>query len=616
MFGYAGKILYVDLTLKRFRDEPLKNGFCEKYIGGNGFAIRLLYDNAKPKIDPFSSENALILAVGPFAGTTVPTSGKYIVQAKSPLTNFMGESVSSGSWGPGLKRTGYDAVVIGGRSEKPIYLFIDDDVIQFRDARNLWGKSTLQTDDMIREEVGDEAVCVAAIGPAGENLVRFANITNDRYRQAGRTGMGAVMGSKNLKAVAVRGTNTIEADALEKLMEFCHDLYEGCQGPGTEGYRVYGTPGSVSIMNELAAFPTRNWQQSTFELAENISGEYINEHYIAKVVACSGCPIACDHLCAVDSGPFAGDVGSVEFESIYSLGAECDIGYYPAVARAVNLCDNLGIDTISTGVVIGWAMECFEKGLLTMEDTDGVELKFGNYEAQHEIIRKIAYRKDIGNLLAEGVKRASEKLGKGSEHFAMHNKGLELPGYDLRGLKASALGFNTSTRGGCHLRSSMYDFDLKGKVDRFKADKDYGKLVKEREDLWAVFDSLILCKFIRGVLNTYNELSELYTLVTGIKMKADKLREAGERIYNLEKAYNVREGWTRKDDYPPPRIMMDPIPSGVAKGSLVTNEEFELMLNAYFKARGWNSKGVHTKRKLVELGLEDIAKDIGVEEEK
>jgi len=598
MFGYAGKVLYVDLTTKKFRDHPLKNGFCEKYIGGNGFSIRLLYDNTEPGIDPFSPENALIFAVGPFAGTTVPTSGKYIVQAKSPLTNFMGESVSSGSWGPTLKRAGYDAVVINGRSEKPVYLFIDDDVVQFIDARGLWGESTLQTDDMIKEEIGDENVCVAAIGPAGENLVRFANITNDRYRQAGRTGMGAVMGSKNLKAVAVRGTNKIEVYELEKLMEICHDLYEKCQGSGTEGYRAYGTPAGVSMMNEIAALPTRNWQQATFEFAENISGEYINKHYIAKVVACSGCPIACDHLCAVDSGPFAGEVGSVEFESIYALGAECGIGYYPAIARAVNLCDNLGIDTISTGVVIGWAMECFEKGLLTKEDTGGVELTFGNYEAQHEIIKKIAYREGIGDLLAEGAKRASEKLGKGSE-----------------GLKASALGFNTSTRGGCHLRSSMYDFDLKGKVDRFKADKEYGKLVKEREDLWAVFDSLILCKFIRGVLSAYEELSELYTLVTGIKITPDKLREAGERIYNLEKAYNVREGWKRKDDYPPPRVMEDPIPSGVAKGSLVKKEEFELMLNAYYEARGWNSEGIPTKQRLSELGLEDVAKDIEVEKE-
>ena len=614
MFGYAGKILYVDLNHKRAKATATKNGFCEKYIGGNGFAIRLLYDNTKPGIDPLDHENALIFAVGPFAGTIVPGSGKYIVQAKSPLTGFMGESISSGAWGPALKRAGYDAVVITGKSEKPTYLFIDDDDIHFRDAKGLWGNDSIQACQMITEEIGDENVSVAAIGPAGENMVRFANITNDRFRQAGRTGMGAVLGSKNLKAVAVRGTKMVEVYDLNKLMDTFLDLNEKFKGPNVKSYRDYGTPASVSLHNELAALPTRNWQDATFELAEKICGEYVNKHYVVKAVACSGCPIACDHLVKIDSGPFAGEFGSVEFESIYALGAECGIGYYPAIVKAVNLCDQLGLDTISTGVVIGWAMECFEKGLLTKEDTGGIELTFGNYEAQHEIIRRIAYREGIGNLLAEGVKRASEKMGKGSERFAMHNKGLELPGYDLRGLKACALGFCTSTRGGCHLRSSIYDFDLKGKIDRFKADVEYGKLVMERENLWAIFESLILCKFVRGVLNTYEELSELYALVTGIKMPPEKMREAGERIYNLEKAYNIREGWKRKDDYPPPRVMEDPIPSGVAKGSLVKKEEFEAMLNAYFEARGWNAEGIPTKRKLLELGLGDVAEDLGIKE--
>jgi len=612
VFGYAGKILYVDLTRKKTSIEPIQNKFCEKYIGGNGFAIRLLYDNTRPKIDPLSPENVLIFAVGPFAGTMVPTSGKYIVQAKSPLTNFMGESVSSGAWGPTLKRAGYDAMVIKGKSEKPTYLFVDDDIVQFRDAKNLWGKESLRTSELIMEEVGDESVCTATIGPAGENLVKFANITNDRYRQAGRTGMGAVMGSKNLKAVAVRGTKKVEVSNLEKLMEVCQDLYEQCQGEGTRSYRLFGTPVMVLIMNHLAAFPTRNWQQSSFELAEDISGEYIREHYVAKLIACSGCPIACDHVSIVESGPEKGATASVEFETIYALGSNCGIGYFPAIIKATDLCDRLGIDTISTGVTVGWAMECFEKGILTKKDTDGIDLTFGNHEALIEVIKKIAYREGIGDLLAEGVKKASERVGKGSEHFAMHNKGLELPGYDIRGLKASALGFNTSTRGGCHLRSSMYDFDTKGKIDRFKADTSLGRMVKEREDLWAVVESLILCKFIRGVLSTYDKFAELYTLVTGIKMTPEQLQKAGERIYNLEKAYNVREGWTKKDDYPPPRVMKDPIPDGVAKGSLVTKKEFELMLNAYFEARGWNSNGIPTKEKLTELGLDKIAKEIGV----
>jgi len=611
VFGYAGKILYVDLTRKKTAIEPLQNEFREKYIGGNGFAIRLLYDNTKSKIDPLSPENALIFAVGPFAGTTVPTSGKYMVQAKSPLTNFMGESVSSGAWGQALKHAGYDTMVIKGRSEKPTYLFVDDNIIQFRDAKSLWGKDSLESGALIIEEIGDENVCPATIGPGGENLVRFANITNDRYRQAGRTGMGAVMGSKNLKAVAVRGTKKIEVSNLEKLMERCQEIYEECQGAGAEAYRTYGTPVMVLVQNHIAAFPTRNWQQSTFDMAENISGEYIREHCLAKVIACSGCPIACDHISAIEDGPYKGTTTSVEFETIYALGSNCGIGYFPAIAKASDLCDKLGIDTISAGVTIGWAMECFQKGILTKKDTGGIELTFGNHEALIYVIDKIAYREGIGELLAEGVKRASKKVGKGSEYFAMHNKGLEFPGYDLRGLKASALGFNTSTRGGCHLRSSMYDFDAKGKVDRFKADKSLGTLVKDREDLWAIVDSLMLCKFIRGVMSTSDKFAELYTLVTGIKMTPGKLQKAGERIYNLEKAYNVREGWTKKDEYPPPRIMKDPIPDGVAKGSVVTKKEFDLMLDGYFEARGWNSDGIPTKEKLIELGLNKVAKDVG-----
>jgi len=612
LFGYAGKILYVDLNRNKTKVTVIKNGFCEKYVGGNGFAIRLLYDNTKPKIEPFDRENTLIFAVGPFAGTMVPTSGKHMVQAKSPLTGFMGESVSSGMWGQALKRAGYDAVVIRGKAEKPTYLFIDDDNIHFRDAKNLWGQDSIQTSDMIVEEIGDENVCVAAIGPAGEHLVRFANITNDRYRQAGRTGMGAVMGSKNLKAVAVRGTKKIEVHNLDKLMEVCHDLNEQFQGPGGEFYRKWGTPGMVLIMNHMASLPTRNYQQATFELAENISGEHIVEHYIAKAISCAGCPIACDHISVIEGGPHTGTVTSVEFETLYALGSECGIGYFPAIAKATDLCDRLGMDTISTGVTIGWAMECYERDILTNEDTDGTELTFGNHEALIEVINKIAHREGIGNLLAEGVKKASEKVGKGSKHFAMHNKGLELPGYDLRGLKASALGFMTSTRGGCHLRSQMYDFDVKGKIDRFKAEKSLGKMVMDREDLLAVVDSLMLCKFIRGVFYTFDKFAELYRLVTGIEMTADKLQKAGERIYNLEKAYNIREGWTKKDDYPPPRIMKDPIPDGVAKGSVVTRQEFEIMLNAYFEARGWSKEGTPQKQKLAELGLEDIAEDVGV----
>jgi aldehyde:ferredoxin oxidoreductase len=520
----------------------------------------------------------------------------------------MGESVSSGSWGPTLKRAGWDAIIIRGKSENPIYLFIDDDIVLFKDAKNIWGKENLHTSNLITEELHDDSVCVASIGPAGENLVNYANITNDRYRQAGRTGMGAVMGSKNLKAIAVRGSNKVEVHNLEKLMNISQTLYKDCQGLGTENYRIYGTPASVSILNNLSALPTKNWQKATFELADKISGEYIKDNYLTKILACSGCPIACDHIFTVKGGPFDGETGSIEFESIYALGSECGIGYFPAIVKATNLCDELGLDTISTGVTIGWAMECYEKGLLTKNETGGIDLSFGNYHALIKLIKNIAYKEGIGNLLAEGSKKASKIVGENSGYFAMHNKGLEFPGYDLRGLKASALGFNTSTRGGCHLRSSMYTVDFSKNSNRLKSDERYGKLTMDKEDKLSIFDSLVICKFIRKVLPTYEQLSELYTIVTGQDMSPELLRNAGERIYTLEKLFNIREGWTKKDDYPPLRIMLDPIPSGASKGSVVKKEEFEFMLNSYYKERNWSLDGIPSKQKLAELGLEPIDK--------
>jgi aldehyde:ferredoxin oxidoreductase len=614
MFGYAGKILHVDLSQGKSSVEEIDDAFCMKYIGGNGFGIRLLCDHAPPGVDPFSPENPLIFAIGPFAGTTTPTSGKYIVHTKSPLTGFQGEAVSSGFWAPALKQAGYDAVVIKGRSAKPLYLFIDDGTIQFRDAKSLWGKDALETLDLIREEIGDDNVRSASIGPGGENLVRYANITNDRHRQAGRTGVGAVMGSKNLKAVTVRGTGSVKVADMEGTLEHCKELYEVCQSPLTGAYRTLGTQVSVMIHQNQAALPTRNWQDSVFEFAEKIGGEYIHPRWVVKTLACAGCPIGCDHVTLVKEGE-AGDVlASVEFESLYALGSNCSIGHFPDVNKAVDLCDRMGIDTISAGVTISWAMECFEKGVLTKKDTDGLDLTFGNSEAQLEAIELIAHQKgNLGKLLASGTKAASEQTGKGSEKWAMHNKGLEYPGYDLRGLKMSALGFNTSTRGGCHLRNSSYDFDLKGKVDRFEAKEEYGKLVMDRDDMWSIVDSLILCKFSRGVLDSYEKFVKLYNLVTGLGMTVEGMRLAGERIWNLEKAFNVREGWTERDDYPAPRIMEDPITEGVAKGCLVTEEEFRMMHKAYFRERGWSSEGIPTKVKLLELGLDGIAEEIGAE---
>jgi len=616
MFGYTGKILYVNLNTGKTKVESLSEEFCKKYIGGVGFATRLLYDNNKPRMDPYNPDNTLIFASGPVGGTLVPTGNKYSVASKSPLTGFIGDAISCSFWPRELKAAGYDALVIKGRADKPIYLFIDDDKVQLKDAKACWGKSPIETEELIREELGDAFVRVTAIGLAGEKLVRFACISNDSGRHnAGRTGLGAVMGSKNLKAVAVRGTKTIQVANLDELKQICYDLYEKAQGPATDKYRILGTPQNLLVFNRLGCLPTRNWQQATFEEAEKVSGEQMLENFVTNIPACAGCPIACEHVCLVKDGPYTGtqSPGSIDYETLYALGPNCGIGYFPAIIKAAVLCDHYGMDTISTGLAVSWAMECYENRLLTQTDTGGLELRFGNYEAYLQLIDRIAHREGIGDLLANGVKRASEQLGKGSEHFAMHIKGLELPGYDIRGLKTAALGFAVTARGGCHNRSGAYEFDIGGVVDRLKAEKDRGKLAMESEDYAAVFDSMVLCKFIRRCFKDfYAEAARLYTLVTGFKMEAGELRKAGERIINLKKAFNIREGWTRKDDRLPPRVMKDPIPDGIAKGSLVTPEEFDVMLDGYYEARGWANNGLLPKQKLYELGLDDIAEKMGV----
>lgn len=613
MFGYSGRFLRIDLTTKKTRTERITEEFCKKYIGGVGFVARLLYDNIKPKIDALSPDNTLVLATGPFAGTLVPTGDKYSIGAKSPLTRFIGDCIATSFFSRELKYAGYDVLIIQGRANKPTYLFIDDDNVQFRDAKNIWAKDVFETEKLVREELEDLNVKVACIGPAGEKMVRFANIYHSGRRHAGRTGIGAVMGSKNLKAIVIRGSKTVEVAKLDELNEIVLDFHERAQGPATEKYRVLGTPQNVLVLNRLAILPTKNWQQATFEAAEDISGEYMLEHHVTKISACTACPIACDHHCTVKEGPYAGATTTIDYESLYALGPDCGIDHFPAIIKAIELCDRYGLDTISTGATIAWAMECYEKGLLTKEDTGGLELKFGNHEACVQLILKIALREGIGDLLAEGVKKASKKLGKGSEHFAMHIKGLELPGYDIRGLKTAALGWAVAARGGCHNRSGAYDPDISGEVDRFKAEKGRGKIVMKTEEHASLFDSLGLCKFIRRCFKDFHaEAAKLYTIVTGIEMTANDLRKAGERIINMKKAFNVREGWTRKDDSLPPRVLKDPIPAGASKGSFVTPEEFKLLLEDYYDARGWTKNGLQPKLKLIELGLDDVAEEIGV----
>ncbi|MBD3188769.1 aldehyde ferredoxin oxidoreductase [Candidatus Bathyarchaeota archaeon] len=608
--GYIGRNARIDLTTGSIKIEQLSGEYMTNYIGGYGFAAKTLWDELKPGIDPLGPDNILIYNVGPFPGTPLPTSSKYGVFAKSPLTGLFGMAISSGSVGQQMRQAGLQQIIFTGKAEKPVFLFVDDGDIQLHDAHHYWGKKdSWETEEEIREEFGDERIAVASIGKAAENLSRIGCITNDRNRQAGRTGMGAVMGSKKLKAVAFRGTHEVTVAKPEEYHELCLDLIKRANGPATLKYRDLGTPINTLNFQKLGCLPTYNFREGTFDQAEAISGETMAEKWVVKKAACSNCPIACDHLCLVPEGPYKGSVSSVDFESIFALGSCCGVGDMDAIIRAIELCDRHTIDTMSGGVCVAFAMECFEKGYFTKEDCGGLDLKFGNSAAMVEFVNQICERSTkAGDIIAEGTKIASEKIGKDSADFAMHSKGLELPGYHLSALKTAAVGFSVSIRGGCHLRNGAYSPDVKGKFDRLTENEPEKRAaaIIGTENLYAVIDSYIICKFTRGIYKDTGEMASVYEMVTGHPFDEGTLLKTGERILNLSKAFNIREGWTRDDDTLPKRMFTEPQTKGPSKGVVVDRKGFESIKDHYYKQRGWDSKGIPTDKKLKELDLDFV----------
>jgi len=609
--SYAKRILYVDLTTGKTEVKPLNEKLAKDYIGGIGLGMKMWLDHSKAGVDVFSPENPLIFITGPLSGTMAPSAGNsYAVVSKSSLTDGINESKAHGFFGSEIKRAGYDAIIFTGKAEKLVYVWIDDESVQILDAKHLKGKSPAETDNTIREELGDFYIRVSAIGEAGEKLVRIACIINDEYRAIGRGGMGAVMGSKNLKAVAVRGTKDVNVADAEEFTEFVRTIHERMKGPATRKYRTLGTPENVLVLNALAALPTRNFSQATFEGAEKVSGEYLNERYVKKIIGCATCGMRCDHIAVVPEGEYKGSTSRIEFECLWAVGPLCAVDRLDAIIEAIRLADYYGVDGISVGVIVAFAMDLYENGIITDKDTDGMKLNFGSHEALVETIKRIGTRKGwLGNVLAEGSMRAGKEIGRGAEKYANHIKGMELPGYDLRTLKTAALGFSVSYRGACHLRSGAYSPDVKGKVDRFKIEKGRGKLIMDGEDLYNVVDSLILCKFSRGVMyDGLKDMAKYYRLATGIEMTPEELIKAGERINNLARVINIREGkGTRANDTLPWKIMNVPVPDeGIAKGAVVNQEEFDLGLDDYYSVRGWTKDGIPTAEKLKELGLEDL----------
>jgi aldehyde:ferredoxin oxidoreductase len=584
------KILEVNLSTEKCKVRQPPKDLIDRYIGGKGVGARILFDELSPKTDALGPENLLILGTGPLTGLNLSGGEKLGVIFKSPQTRIFGEAYCGGYFAPSFKKTGYDFIKIKGIAKKPVYLFIDDDTVEIKNADHLWTKDTFETETIVKQDHGN-IVQVISIGPAGENLVKYACITHAQGFLLGRAGVGTVMGSKKLKAIVVHGTKKVEIAKQHEVEAIKKDLNEKHKD---RGILLDGTPETLMLTHYMGALPTRNWTEGEFDGAEQINLDRMKEKLIVKKRSCHACIIACKNISEVKDGPYAGThVSGPEYETLFSLGALCGNNNLESIAKANEVCNRLGMDTISAGNVIAFGMECHKKGLLTNKDLDGVDLTFGNHEAIITMIQKIANREGIGSIFAEGVKNASEKI-KGSEALAVHAKGLELPGYDPRAALEMALSYVTSDRGGCHLRSIAYRPDMPGTEGKVE-------MVKDLEDYYSVCDSMILCRFVTyPVMGPiyWENLAELYSLVIEKTVTKDDLVLAGERINNLCRWFNVREGITRKDDYLPNRFSSEPLKKGQYDGTVLNKEIFDKMLDDYYKLRKWDTNGIPSRENM------------------
>ena len=614
MYGYMGRILRVNLSTGELKEEIPDEQDLRMYLGGAGLATKYLLDEVPKGIDPLGTENKLIFMTGPMTGTMSPSTGRFSVVAKSPLTGFWGQANSGGFWGVHLKRSGYDGIILEGKAEKPVYLVTDNGKTELKDAAHLWGKNTSETTKKIKEDIGEDFQ-VACIGIGGEKLVKYAAIMNDVEdenwgRAAGRCGMGTVMGSKNLKAIASRGKMRIELAEPEKYRELAKERRGWVdQSLLKMTLEVFGTTAILDMVNQRGGLPSRNWQTGYVEQYDKINGEAINDTILVEGKACFACPIACGRVSDIKEGKYASKGEGPEFESIGAFGSMCDIYDLNAITLAHFLCNEYGLDTISCGSTIAFAMEAVEKGILTGEEWSTT--KFGNADAIIELVHKIGKREGIGDFLAEGSKVMSEKLGQDSERFAMHVKGLELPAYDSRAAKITGLAYATANRGGDHITAYIEGPAFMSMpfliVDEGEVDEsgileipEETRVVKEYEDAFGVFDAISGCKFM-GMVLTGEDWAILIESLLGYEFSEKDFRLLGERIYNLERVYNIREGLTRDDDTLPKRLLEEPLPDGPAEGQTVN---LDPLLDAYYAYRGWNKNGVPTPEKLTELGLE------------
>lgn len=639
-FGWAGTILKVDLTKRKVSKQLLTEELAKGFLGGAGINAKILYDEITPGIDPLSPENILCFGVGPLGGTLAPSSGRYEVTTKSPMTGIFGDANSGGHWGAELHIAGYDNIVIRGRADKPVYLWIDDDNVELRDAHGIWGKNTWETEKILKAEIGDPTIRVSSIGQAGENLVRYACVICDLSRAAGRCGTGAVMGSKKLKAIAVRGTKGVKIAKPEEFEKACKELTEALlTHPLYNNMHRFGTLVLIKKCEDAGEMAYRNFQLATWpEWIKECSGEAIFKKYITKHKGCFNCPGSCSHYYWITKGPYAGTYGEgPEYENVAAFGAVLGNINLESILKCNTLADQYGLDVISTGRAIATAMHLYQEDVITREDTGGLDLSWGNHESIVSLVKRIARREGFGDLLAEGAWKLAKKIGKGAPRLVIQVKGMGGTTSDIRSNYRFCLRMCVASRGMDHMKGTNAPYPTPREVKEilgitieelppsYRADalkRPVSEALDPRgnafyifwsENRQAMLDSTGLCKYEGIYINPQRlkHFRDLIAAATGWNLTIADLYKCGERIYNIEKAFNVREGLTRQDDYPPARFFTEPITSGPAKGAVIEKKKYDEILDEYYKFRGWDIKtGVPTRKKLEELGLKYVADEL------
>ncbi|GAB4271278.1 MAG: aldehyde ferredoxin oxidoreductase [Deferrisomatales bacterium] len=610
MNGYMGKLLSVDLGTGTVETREVSEGLLRTFVGGKGLGARLLYEWLPAGCDPLGDDNVLMFLTGPLTGTQAPAMRGCVV-TKSPLTGTFLDSYYGGHFSPEIKYAGYDGIVIRGRAARPVYLWVDDDRVELRDATHLAGLDTVQTNWAIKDELGDASVKVACIGPAGEQGVRYALVSCEYNRQAGRGGAGTVMGAKRLKAVAVRGTRLVRVGDPEAFGAAVAKAYGELNEETTGAFTAEGTAGSIPFANEAGLLPVRNYQDGVFDEADGLGAGAQVEALWERDVACAGCPIRCSKTGRLRGGRHAGTTSdAVEYENLAMLGSNLGISDIRAVTRLAERCDALGLDGMSTGGAIGFAMEAYERGVLGTSDAEGRELRFGDAEAAAYLVEAIAFgRGRLGKLLGQGVKRAAEELGGEAGSFAVHIKGLECPAWGPRSVPGMALALATADRGGCHQRAFPILYEVGGQwkgepVDRLGLTHK-GEIVAHLQNYLAALDTLVKCDFAQyGIQeDTYRAL---LAAATGMELSREGLLELGERVWNMVRLFNIREGFARKDDTLPRRFLTEPLPSGPYKGTVVREQDLQALLDDYYRVRGWDADARPLPETLDRLGLGEL----------